>query len=233
MADGRVSGEVLVVSFSGIDGAGKSTQIDALKVRLVMRGLRVKVIPFWDEVAQLTRLRESAGHTLFGGDRGVGSPAKPIDRRDKNVRSWPMALVRPALYMADALSARRVFHRALRSEADVVIFDRWIYDELANLGLGSRMNRIYARLVAGLVPRPDASFLLDADPTQARLRKPEYPVEFLVSNRASYHELTRLIGGITVVAPASVEEVARVISDRVAQLEGPTLKELHAHNAAT
>jgi thymidylate kinase len=233
MPDRRVSREVLIVSFSGIDGAGKSTQIDALRARLASRGLQVMVIPFWDEIARLTRLRESAGHALFGGDRGVGIPAKPIDRRDKNVHSWPMAVVRLVLYLADALSARQVFHRALRSGADVIIFDRWIYDELANLTLRNRANRIYARFIAGLVPRPDASFLLDADPAQARLRKPEYPLEFLVANRASYHKLTQLIGGITVVPPAPVDEVERLINDRVAQLDVPALKQLRAYTAAT
>jgi thymidylate kinase len=36
----------LLVSFSGIDGAGKSTQIEALSARLAADGLRVRLIRF-------------------------------------------------------------------------------------------------------------------------------------------------------------------------------------------
>ncbi|MHB1858334.1 MAG: thymidylate kinase, partial [Acidobacteriaceae bacterium] len=78
------------VSFSGIDGAGKSTQIENLYTRLKDAGLSVLLITFWEDVARLKRIREGAGHTLFRGDKGVGTPAAPINRRDKNVQSWPM-----------------------------------------------------------------------------------------------------------------------------------------------
>ena len=41
------------VSFSGIDGAGKSTQIANLRARLQDAGMRVALITFWDDVARL------------------------------------------------------------------------------------------------------------------------------------------------------------------------------------
>jgi thymidylate kinase len=220
------------VSFSGIDGAGKSTQIAALKERLTGRGLRVRVISFWDEVASLTGMRETAGHTLFGGDKGVGSPSRPIERRDKNVRSWPMALIRLFLYAADGLSARLVFRKACRSGVDVVIFDRWIDDELANLALVRPSNRAYVRLITSLVPRPDLSFFLDAEPSQARARKPEYPLGFLVSSRASYYRLIELVEGITVIPPGTVEEAEHFIADRVFEQEAEAMRDL-APDAAT
>ena len=223
----------LTVSFSGIDGAGKSTQIASLRDRLVARGLRVRVIPFWDEVARLTGMRETAGHTLFGGDKGVGSPSRPIERRDKNVRTWPMSWLRLFLYALDGLSARVALQRALRSGPDIVIFDRWIYDELANLALETRTNRAFVRLLRHLVPQPDLGFYLDALPDQARARKPEYPLAFLVANRASYHRLSRLIQGITVVPPAPVEEVERFIADRVLACEGAAQRRLDPHPATT
>ena len=47
-----------MVSFSGIDGAGKSTQIETLRSRVQEAGLRVVLITFWDDVARLTRVRE-------------------------------------------------------------------------------------------------------------------------------------------------------------------------------
>lgn len=199
------------VSFSGIDGAGKSTQIDSLCMRLKEDGRRVRVIRFWDDIARLTRIRETAGHSIFKGDKGIGTPALPINRRDKNVKSFRMTLVRLFLYFIDAISLRVAVQKVLRTDSDVVIFDRYTYDELANLTLRNPAIRIYVRLIMKLVPRPDISFFLDADPVMARARKPEYPLEFLIANRQSYLDLNDLIGAMTVIAPMSIEEVTRTV----------------------
>jgi thymidylate kinase len=201
----------IFVSFSGMDGAGKSTQIQNLRARLMDAGLRVSLITFWDDIARLTQLREVSGHTLFKGDKGIGSPDAPINRRDKNVRSAPMTAVRYFLYLIDAISLRSVVKRALRSDADFIIFDRYAYDELANLNLQNPVARAYVRFVMTLVPRPHVSYVLDADPVQARARKPEYPIEFLQFCRASYMTLNRLIGGMTVIPAMPVQDVEREV----------------------
>ena len=207
MWNSRQTDRANLASFSGIDGAGKSTQIDALRARLEADGRKVVVIRFWDDIASLTRIREGAGHTIFKGDKGVGTPSAPIERRDKNVSSWAMTGVRLFIYFIDAVSVRGAVKRALRSGADLVIFDRYIYDELANLTLGNPAMRAYARLIMTLVPRPNISYVLDADPLMARARKPEYPLEFLCTNRQSYETLCDLIGGMTVIAAMPVEDV--------------------------
>jgi thymidylate kinase len=203
-----------LISFSGIDGAGKSTQIESLRARLSQAGVRVSLVTFWNDVARLTRVREVSGHTLFQGDSGVGTPARPVNRQDKNVQSWYMTPVRFCLYFVDAISLRRVIAKTLASDADVVIFDRYLYDELANLSLRDTLTRAYVRLLLMLVPHPEISYLLDADPVQARARKPEYPLDFLHSSRASYLALSKL-AGMTIIAPQPVEDVAQQILKQV------------------
>jgi thymidylate kinase len=221
-----------LVSFSGIDGAGKSTQIEALRSSLREAGFRGLLVTFWDDVATLTRIREVSGHTLFQGDKGVGTPDKPVNRQDKNVQSWYMTPVRFCLYFADVLSLRRTVAKMLKADAAVVIFDRYVYDELANLSVRNPFTRAYVRLLLRFAPQPDISFLLDADPVQARARKPEYPLDFLHSSRASYLALSEL-AGMTVIPPRPVQEVAQQILQQVMQKLFPaptTLKDAPAKN---
>ena len=122
-----------------------------------------------------------------------------------------MTGVRLFLYFLDAISVRLAVEKALRSAADLVIFDRYIYDELANLTLRNPAIRAYVRLIMKIVPKPRISYLLDADPVKARARKPEYPLEFLHSNRQSYLALSNLVGGMTVIPPMPIEEVKREV----------------------
>lgn len=203
----------ITVSFSGVDGAGKSTQINALRTAFESEGMRVRIIPFWDEIAALTGLREGAGHRIFKGEKGVGSPDKPVNRRDKNVRAWPMMLVRLGLYFLDAVSTRIRVRQALHSGADAIIFDRYIYDQFANLNLRRWPVRAYVRVIMRLVPRLDVSYILDADPAAARARKPEYPLDFILLNRRAYLDLAEILGGLTVVPAGPVAEVqANILS---------------------
>jgi thymidylate kinase len=108
-----------------------------------------------------------------------------------------------------------VVKRAFRSDADVVIFDRYTWDELANLNLRNSVVRAFIRMLMVFVPRLHVSYLLDADPVQARSRKPEYPLDFLYANRQAYLTLARRIGGITVIAPMPIHQAAQQVLDRV------------------
>ncbi len=195
----------MIVSFSGIDGAGKSTQIAELEAWLRQSGLRTQLLTFWDDVVVLSKFREFASLKAFRGDRGVGSPQNPLSRRDKNVTAWPMTLMRFGLYLADAGHLRWKIRGARRTDADVVIFDRYFYDELANLPLHRWSAILFARLILKVGPKPDIAFVIDADPVAAQARKPEYPLEFVRRNRGAYITLAHLSSGaMTVVGPDSI-----------------------------
>ncbi|HTU50995.1 MAG TPA: hypothetical protein VMF56_10390 [Acidobacteriaceae bacterium] len=99
-----------------------------------------------------------------------------------------------------------------------MICDRYIYDELANLTLSNPVARVYVRSIMKLVPKPDISYFLDADPVQTRERKPEYPLDFLHINRASYLALSDLIGGITVIPPMPIRDVEQRVMNPVLEL---------------
>lgn len=201
------------VSFSGIDGAGKTTQINALDAWLRQAGLKVRHFTFWDNIAAFSGFREYLSLRAFKGDKGVGSPEKPLERRDKNVTSWPVTAMRFGFYLADAVSLRWKFRAATKSDADVLIFDRYIYDELANLPLNRKAARLFVKLILKFSPTPDVPLFLDANPDAARARKPEYPLEFLRKNRAAYLALSRLVDGISVIEPLPVDAASAKIKE--------------------
>jgi len=101
---------------------------------------------------------------------------------------------------------------------EFIIFDRYTYDELANMNLKSAVIRAYVRFIMRLVPRPDISFLLDADPEAARARKPEYPIDFVRLNRQAYFDLDRLVGGLTIIPPMAIEEAKRQVVRQAAAI---------------
>jgi thymidylate kinase len=191
----------LLISFSGLDGSGKSTQIANLREFLHGRGLTTNLLAFWDDVVVLSRYREGFVHKVYGSEKGIGAPDRPVNRRDKNVRKWYLSIARHGLYLLDALHLVKVIAKARRSGADVVIMDRYIYDELANLPLSNWFTRLFIRMVAAFVPKPDVAYILDADPDAARARKPEYPVDFMRLCRSAYMQLAQMLGYMTLIPP--------------------------------
>jgi thymidylate kinase len=202
----------MLISFSGVDGSGKSTQIDNLRSALQAAGLTTSLLAFWDNVVVGVKYREGFVHKVYKSERGIGAPGKPVNRRDKNMRGWHLTLARHFLYLMDALNLRRVVAREKRkSGVDVVILDRYIFDELSNLNLANPLSRRFVKFVQAIVPRPDIAYLLDADPVAAYARKPEYPVEFMKKCRRAYFELAELLGTMTVIPALSLPEAKATV----------------------
>jgi len=204
----------LIITFSGIDGAGKSTQIQRLREYLIANGIPVKELTFWDNVAVFAGMRSGFSRRVLQSDGSVGTPEKPAERRDKNKQNIPLLFGRSVLQLLDVLNLNRVFRQAKAESAGVIIFDRYIYDQLAALPMDSSVARIYARLLLKLAPKPDLSFVLDAIPEIARARKPEYPLDFMRKYRSSYLRLPDFTD-VHIVSAGEIEDVHNAIVAKV------------------
>jgi thymidylate kinase len=108
------------------------------------------------------------------------------------------------------VNLRRRIEDAQRDAPDVLVFDRFLYDQLATLPLENAVARRYATFLLSLVPKPDLPIILDAQPEEARRRKPEYPLDFLHRYRATYLLLGEL-AKLTVIPPQDPEGVHSAI----------------------
>jgi thymidylate kinase len=204
---------VPIITFSGIDGAGKTTQIQMLSRNLEALGFQVAHVCFWDEVAVFPKFRAGVSLRAFRNSRSKGDGAT---RSDKNVRTWYLTLLRSPFYLLDTLNLRRVIARVQLQSPDFIIFDRYYYDQVVQLRSQGWLARMFRRLLIALAPDPNFAFILDAHPAEAFRRKPEYPLAFLYEYRRGYLGLPSLIPGIQVIAAAPPEMVQRQILERVA-----------------
>ncbi len=140
----------LILGVDGIDGAGKSTQLAALRTYLEGRGCSVRVHKiyrhgvFHDTVTDLTRWCKA----------------------DRNLHLW--ALQR-RIKLFDSI---KYYFRTVEpdlSRCDVMIFDRYVQTHLA-AGLGRYGHDPYARELLSVYPDPDRVYLLDL-PTEVALRR--------------------------------------------------------------
>jgi thymidylate kinase len=201
-----------LITFSGIDGAGKTTQIERVKAHLEDEGLRVLRLSFWEHVAVWSNMRSEVAHRAAEARRESLTTSPTFSpRNNKHIRKWYLTAVRSGFYVLDVGCLRRLLASRQTRNYDVVIFDRYVYDQVANIYSQSFATRSYATLLLKGTPIPDLAFVIDALPTEAFARKPEYPLEFLYRNRRSFLRLRELLPELIVTSASSVEGVEQEI----------------------
>jgi thymidylate kinase len=201
-----------LITFSGIDGAGKTTQIEYLTSFLEKQGLRVLLLSFWDNVAAWSKMRGGVGQRTVDSTEVDRTNERPfIPRNNKHIRNWYLTAARAGFYMLDIVRLHRLLASHEISNYDVVIFDRYIYDQIANIYSASWFARLYGKILLEQTPAPDLAFIIDASPAAAFARKPEYPLEFVYLNRQNFLHLQELVPQLIVISSGMPEDVRNEI----------------------
>lgn len=182
----------MLITFSGLDGSGKSTLVEWLTATLQADKRRVVVLHLNNHVG----LRAYARFLFDGSPPPVGPRSAVHGRGATGLRgalhririaiTWSR-LLREIVYPFDLLIflGYRLYIETLRKR--ILIMDRYFYDSLADMADGRRWRSL--RLLQALTPTPDVAFLLDVPPEQADRRKPEQPFAFLNRRWQAYNTL--------------------------------------------
>ena len=220
-----------IVTFSGVDGAGKTTQIDLLEAALQADGHRP--VRLWYRPGYSPALDRLRG-AVRALRPGALPPPGPSARREATFARPGVRRTWAAVALLDALVHYAVRVRALRAAGRVVLCDRYVWDGLLDLelrfpDLGVRRWPL-ARALERLAPEPDAAFLLvvpwEECVRRAAARAEPFPDPEPL-RRARFEALMQLATrpGLTVIdTTASVEgchaaiarEVASCLSSRMA-----------------
>jgi thymidylate kinase len=193
----------MLITFSGLDGAGKSTLIEWLRTALEQQRQPVVVLHLEHDLgvyASARWLRDGVEHLVRGkggrsngtAARGAASIAGPqagmatLARRIRNAVVWNK-IIRRLIYPVDVLVflCYRAYIEGMQRR--ILIMDRYFYDILVDVSSGQRWGWI--RLLKLITPTPTLPVLLETGPEEAYARKGEYSVEYLQNRWAAYREV--------------------------------------------
>jgi dTMP kinase len=198
------------ITFEGIDGVGKSTQLDLLQQWLEGRGREVirTLEPGGTELGQEIR------HLLLHRKGDVAARAEALlyaaDRAHHVATKIRPALAEGKVVLSDRYFDSSVAYQGAARELDV--------DEVRNISLWAVDNLI-----------PDLTVLLDLDAEAAIQRRNKTgtepdrlereKVDFFVRARAQYLELAKEPRFLVVDATLSIDEIQQQIRERVTTME--------------
>lgn len=202
----------MLITFSGLDGSGKSTLIQELKTTLEKQSQQAKVLTMYYHVSFYALCRALRDRIIKIIGRKVKNKVNPtkiltltvcnnlhdpkISVNDKEgllakifysvVRS--IQVKRVVLFLdLIIIWVCRFYFETLRK--NILILDRYLYDSLADVADLKNQKWLFIKFYLSITPTPDVPILVDVSPEEAFARKREYPVNYLQWRRSVYQKI--------------------------------------------
>lgn len=223
----------MLITFSGLDGAGKSTLIEFVSAALEGERRPVRVLHLNDDVGIYAFVRTIRDR--LRGRRPVElAPGTPDPKSQKLQRAAPTGWrgvasrvrtaviwnkpVRRLLYLADLaiFQCYRFWLETVRGR--VVVMDRYFYDTLVDVTNGRP--RLWTRLLERLTPEPTVPVFLDITPEESFRRKREFSVDYLKQRADVYHNVFARVPGAVRLVNTDLERTKAALLDVLHQRGG-------------
>ncbi len=190
----------MLVTLSGTHGTGKSTNAGKCYYLLNRRGLKFSYLRHQDLLDPLGFILRRAARIL-----GFKSTTDLERREPVRVLSSAYLLLVYLPTLAFGIWARKLLGYS-------TIADRYLYDLIAG-SWGNGVSVPLESLLVRMVPRPDVSFVLEADEKRILNDRPEHTLEYIMKEKRQYSKLVDVFQ----LKRVSTDDPPEVVWNRIVQ----------------
>lgn len=167
-----------LITISGVDGSGKSTQIKLLKAYLESQNKRV----FYFHAIEFGIAKKMADfkkkYCLICKIKGMCKMESEKKPRAITRAGWLKVQLRKIFLLIDVRRFQKLLQKLEKDGYDFILSDRYFYDSIVNI---QYLEGMTANLPEIEIPKPEIAFFMDIRPRQIMEResKPEQGLDYL------------------------------------------------------